>query len=87
LPASSSSSVYTMTPFFSSGRLYEKFTVVSMATWSPITSSALCAFKASGMGDVPSHVANGRALLINDYAALPVQARPPSLLAVAKCAA
>jgi voltage-gated potassium channel Kch len=38
-------------------------------------------------GDVPADVANGRALLINDYAASPVQARPPSLVAVAECAA
>jgi hypothetical protein len=38
-------------------------------------------------GDVPSHVANGRALLIDDYAASPVQARPLSLVAVAECAA
>ena len=29
-------------------------------------------------GDVPADVANGRALLINDYAASPVQARAPS---------
>jgi hypothetical protein len=38
-------------------------------------------------GDVPAHVANGRALLIDDYAAWPVQARPLSLVAVAECAA
>ena len=38
-------------------------------------------------GDVPAHVANGRALLIDDYAASPVQARPLSLVAVAECAA
>jgi hypothetical protein len=38
-------------------------------------------------GNVPSHVANGRALLINDYAASPVPARPPSLVAGAKRAA
>jgi hypothetical protein len=38
-------------------------------------------------GDVPADVANGRALLINDYAASPVQARAPSLVAVAECAA
>ena len=38
-------------------------------------------------GDVPAHVANGRALLINDYAASPLQARPPSLVAGAKRAA
>jgi hypothetical protein len=38
-------------------------------------------------GNVPAHVANGRALLINDYAASPVQARPPSLVAGAECAA
>jgi hypothetical protein len=38
-------------------------------------------------GDVPSHVANGRALLIDNYATLPVQARPLSLLAFAECAA
>src|SRR3954468_11817056 len=38
-------------------------------------------------GDVPAHVANGRALLINDYAASPVPARAPSLVAVAECAA
>ena len=39
------------------------------------------------LGDVPAHVANGRALLINDYAASPLQARPPSLVAGAKRAA
>jgi hypothetical protein len=39
------------------------------------------------LGDVPAHVANGQALLINDYAASPVQARPPSLVAGAKRAA
>ena len=38
-------------------------------------------------GDVPAHVANGRALLINDYAASLLQARPLSLVAVAECAA
>jgi hypothetical protein len=38
-------------------------------------------------GDVPAHVANGRALLINDYAASPVQARPSSLVAGAERAA
>jgi hypothetical protein len=38
-------------------------------------------------GDVPVDVANGRALLINDYAASPVQARPPSLVAGAERAA
>ena len=38
-------------------------------------------------GDVPAHVANGRALLINDYAASPLQARPPSLVAGVKRAA
>jgi putative transposase len=38
-------------------------------------------------GDVPAHVANGRALLINDYAASPVQARAPSLVAGAEGAA
>ena len=38
-------------------------------------------------GDVPAHVANGRALLINDYAASPLQARPPSMVAGAKRAA
>jgi hypothetical protein len=38
-------------------------------------------------GDVPVHVANGQALLINDYAASPVQARAPSLVAVDECAA
>src|SRR3954447_9234630 len=36
----------------------------------------------STLGDVPADVANGRALLINDYAASPVQARAPSLVAV-----
>ena len=41
----------------------------------------------AGPGDVPADVANGRALLINDYAASPVQARPLSLVAVAECAA
>ena len=40
-----------------------------------------------GSGDVPSHVANGRALLIDDYAALSVPARSPSLLAIAECVA
>ena len=39
------------------------------------------------VGDVPAHVANGRALLINDYAASPVQARALSLVAGAKRAA
>jgi hypothetical protein len=39
------------------------------------------------VGDVPPHVANGQALLINDYAASPVQARPPSLVAGTKRAA
>ena len=38
-------------------------------------------------GDVPSHVANGRALLIDNYAALPVQARAPSLVVGAEGAA
>jgi predicted 3-demethylubiquinone-9 3-methyltransferase (glyoxalase superfamily) len=38
-------------------------------------------------GDVPAHVANGRALLINDYAASPLQARPPSPVTGAKRAA
>jgi hypothetical protein len=38
-------------------------------------------------GDVPADVANGRALLIDDYAASPVPARPLSLVAVAECAA
>ena len=38
-------------------------------------------------GDVPAHVANGRALLINDYAASPVQARAPSLVVGAEGAA
>ena len=38
-------------------------------------------------GDVPADVANGRALLIDDYAASPVQARPPSLVAGAERAA
>jgi multiple antibiotic resistance protein len=38
-------------------------------------------------GDVPAHVANGQALLINDYAASPLQARPPSLVAGTKRAA
>ena len=38
-------------------------------------------------GDVPADVANGRALLINDYAASPVQARAPSLVGVAEGAA
>jgi len=41
----------------------------------------------NSLGDVPAHVANGQALLINDYAASPVQARPLSLVAVAECAA
>jgi putative MFS transporter len=40
-----------------------------------------------GMGDVPLDVANGQALLINDYAASPVPARAPSLVTVAECAA
>ena len=39
------------------------------------------------VGDVPAHVANGRALLINDYAASPVQARAPSLVVGAEGAA
>jgi hypothetical protein len=38
-------------------------------------------------GNVPAHVANGRALLVNDYAASPVQARPPSPVTGAKRAA
>ena len=38
-------------------------------------------------GDIPAHVANGRALLINDYAASPVQARAPSLVVGAEGAA
>ena len=46
------------------------------------TVDKMCAF-----GDVPAHVANGRALLINDYAASPLQARPPSLVAGVKRAA
>ena len=41
----------------------------------------------TGLGDVPADVANGRALLINDYAASPVQARALSLVTVAQCAA
>ena len=44
-------------------------------------------WRAVDQGDVPAHVANGRALLINDYAASPVQARPPSLVAGAERAA
>jgi hypothetical protein len=39
------------------------------------------------IGDVPAHVANGRALLIDDYAASPVQARAPSLVVGAEGAA
>jgi hypothetical protein len=39
------------------------------------------------MGDVPTDVANGRALLIDDYAASPVQARPLLLVAGAERAA
>jgi hypothetical protein len=49
--------------------------------------SLTLASNAAFLGDVPSHVANGRALLIDDYAASPVQARPLSLVAVAECAA
>jgi hypothetical protein len=41
----------------------------------------------TGRGDVPAHVANGQALLINDYAASPLQARPPSPVTGAKRAA
>ena len=41
----------------------------------------------AAVGDVPADVANGRALLINDYAASPVQARAPSLVVGAKRAA
>ena len=44
-------------------------------------------FMSIEFGDVPAHVANGRALLINDYAASPLQARPLSLVAGAECAA
>ena len=39
------------------------------------------------LGDVPADVANGWALLINDYAASPVQARAPSLVVGAEGAA
>ena len=48
---------------------------------------AMLAGKTAFDGDVPSHVANGRALLIDDYAALSVPARSPSLLAIAECVA
>ena len=43
--------------------------------------------KAGTLGDVPLDVANGQALLINDYAASPVQARAPSLVVGAEGAA
>ena len=48
----------------------------------PLTSSA----HDIEQGDVPLDVANGQALLIDDYAASPVQARTLSLVTVAKCA-
>jgi hypothetical protein len=54
----------------------------------PLTSAfVLETLSRAQIGDVPSHVANGRALLIDDYAASPVQARPLSVVAVAECAA
>ena len=53
----------------------------------PTNWTAIVMFLVFGRGDVPAHVANGRALLINDYAASPLQARPPSLVAGAKRAA
>jgi hypothetical protein len=49
--------------------------------------NAVAIAEVAAKGDVPSHVANGWALLINDYAASPVQARPLSLVAGAERAA
>jgi hypothetical protein len=59
------------------------------ATRIEMPNGSLCLIPAPvfAVGDVPVDVANGRALLINDYAASPVQARAPSLVVGAEGAA